>query len=445
MKFYNRDRELAELRRIQDLSYSKNSRMTMLTGRRRIGKTSLMKKAFAEGETPMLYFFVGRKTEASLALDFINEIKSKLNGYIPEEITTIAGVMRFMFELAKEKTFTLVIDEFQEIAKVNPEIFSDLQNMWDAYRLQTRMNLVLSGSVQTMMNKIFTDNKEPLFGRADNIIRLRPFKIDIIKEILRDYNQGYKNEDLLALYSITGGIPKYIEQFCDNGYVTAEDMLKFVASDMSPFIEEGRYLLIQEFGKDYAVYFSILQAISEGYTTQGEITALLGGLSIGGHLERLENTYNVISKYRPLLAKPNSKNTIRFRITDNFYQFWFRFIEKYRSMIELENYDDLTRLLIEAYPTYSGLSLERYFRQKLAEEGGFKDIGSWWEPRAGIEASEIDIVGLRTEGKQALVAEVKRQRRNYDHKKFMSKVERISSTTLNGYEIQTKLFTMEDM
>lgn len=445
MRFYNREKELSELKRIQNLSYSKNSRMTVLTGRRRIGKTSLMKKAFADGESPMLYFFVGRKTEASLAMDFINEIKSKLNCYVPEGINSITGVLRHMFELAKENRFTLIIDEFQEIAKVNSGIFSDLQNMWDSYRFETRMNLVLSGSVQTMMNKIFTDSKEPLFGRADNIIRLRPFKINVIKEILKDFNPEYTNEDLLALYSITGGIPKYIEQFCDNGYVTADAMLRFVASEMSPFIEEGRYLLIQEFGKDYSVYFSILQAISEGYSTQGEIASLLGGIAIGGHLERLENTYNVISKYRPILSKPNSKNTTRFRITDNFYQFWFRFIEKNRSMIELENFDDLTNLLFDSYPTYSGLSLERYFRQKLAEEGGFRDIGSWWEPKAGIEASEIDIVGLQTKGKNALLAEVKRQHRNYDHKKFMEKVERISASTLKGYEINPRLLTMEDM
>lgn len=445
MKFYNREKELTELRRIRDLSYSKNSRMTVLTGRRRIGKTSLMKMAFSDSDSPMLYFFIGRKAEASLAQDFINEAKNKLNCYIPDGIATISGVLRHMFELAKNTQFTLAIDEFQEIQKINPTVFSDLQNMWDSYRFDTRMNLVLSGSVQTMMKKIFTDSKEPLFGRADNIIQLRPFKTNVIKEILRDHNPDFSNEDLLTLYSITGGIPKYIEQFCDNGYVTSDAMLRFFASDMSPFIEEGKYLLIQEFGKEYAVYFSVLLAISEGFSTQSEISTLLGGISIGGHLEKLENTYNVISKYRPILSKPGGKNAIRFRISDNFYQFWFRFIEKYRSMIELENYDDLTKIVMDQYPTYSGNTLERYFRQKLAEEGGFRDIGTWWEPKSGIEASEIDIVGLRTDGKRALIAEVKRQRRNYDHKKFMEKVDRISATTLKGYDIETKLLTMEEM
>lgn len=445
MKFYNREKELTELRRIRDLSYASNSRMTVLTGRRRIGKTSLMKKAFSDSNSPMLYFFVGRKAEASLASDFIMEARAKLKCYFPEGIDTITGVLRHLLELSKSSSFTLVIDEFQEIEKVNPSVFSDIQNLWDQYRFDTCMNLVLSGSVQSMMKKIFTDRNEPLFGRADNIIRLRPFSIDVIKHILSDFNPNYTNEDLLALYSISGGIPKYIEQFCDNGYVTCETMLRFFTSDMSPFIEEGRNLLIQEFGKDYGIYFSVLQAISEGRSSQSEISSALGRIAIGGHLEKLEKTYNVIARFKPILSKPGSKNNTRYRIADNFFQFWFRFIEKNRPMIELDNYYDLTLLVMNQYPTYSGMSLERYFRQKLAEEGGFRDIGPWWLPRAGIEASEIDIVGLRTEGKQALVAEVKRQHRNYDHKQFMTKVERIASGPLHGYDIETRLLTLEDM
>ena len=114
-------------------------------------------------------------------------------------------------------------------------------------------------------------------------------------------------------------------------------------------------------------------------------------------------------------------------------------------MVELDNYNDLTALLLSNYPTYSGYTLERYFKQKLAEGGGFREIGSWWVPKLGLEASEIDIVGIKTNNKEALVAEVKRQKRNYDHRKFMEKVERIKTSVLNNYEVETRLFTIEDM
>lgn len=445
MKFYNRENEIAELKRICNLSFTHNSRMTVLTGRRRIGKTSLIKKAFEDSDAPMLYFFTGRKAEVALVNDFVREIHDKLHGYVPEGLRSVTGVMRHLFELAKTERFTLVIDEFQEFTNVNPSVFSDLQNLWDSYRSETRMNLVLSGSVMSMMRRIFTDAHEPLFGRADNIISLRPFRIKVVKEILKDYNPEYTNEDFLALYSITGGIPKYIELFCDNGHVTCESMLRFSVSYMSPFIDEGRNLLITEFGRDYGTYFSILLAIAQGRTSQAEITAALGGMAIGGHLERLENTYNIISKFRPVMSKPGSKNTVRFRISDNFMQFWFRFIERNRSMVELDNYDDLRKVVMRDYPTYSGLMLEKYFRQKLTEEGGFRELGSWWEAKAGKEANEIDIVGIRTEGKSALIAEVKRNVRNYDNKSFMAKIEHIRAKILSGYEIESRLYTIDDM
>ncbi len=419
--------------------------MTVLTGRRRIGKTSLIKKAFEDSDAPMLYFFTGRKAEAALVDDFVQEIHNKLHGYVPEGLMSVTGVLRHLFELARSTRFTLVIDEFQEFMTVNPSVFSDLQNLWDSYRSDTRMNLVLSGSVMSMMRRIFTDAHEPLFGRADNIISLRPFKIKVMKEILKDYYPEHTNEDLLALYSITGGIPKYIELFCDNGHVTADSMIRFSVSNMSPFIDEGRNLLITEFGRDYGTYFSILLAVAQGRTSQAEITATLGGTAIGGHLERLENTYHILSRYRPVMSKPGSKNTVRFRISDNFMQFWFRFIERNRPMIELDNYDDLCEVVMRDYPTYSGLMLEKYFRQQLTEGGGFREMGSWWEAKAGKEANEIDIVGIRTEGRSALVAEVKRNARNYDHKSFMAKVEHLRAKLLSGYEIESRLFTLDDM
>lgn len=445
MRFYNRENEISELKRICNLSFTHNSRMTVLTGRRRIGKTSLIKKAFENSDAPMLYFFTGRKTEAALVEDFVREIHDKLHGYVPEGLKSVTGVLRHLFELAKTESFTLVIDEFQEFTSVNPSVFSDLQNLWDSYRSYTRMNLVLSGSVMSMMRRIFTDAHEPLFGRADNIINLRPFKIKVVKDILKDYNPEYTNEDLLTLYSITGGIPKYIELFCDNGHVTSDSMICFSVSYMSPFIDEGRNLLITEFGRDYGTYFSILLAIAQGRTSQSQITAALGGMAIGGHLERLENTYNIISKFRPVMSKPGSKNTVRFRISDNFMQFWFRFIERNRSMIELDNYEDLREVVMRDYPTYSGMMLEKYFRQKLAEDGGFREIGSWWETKAGKEANEIDIVGIRTAGKSALVAEVKRNARNYDNKLFMAKIEHIRAKILSGYDIEPRLYTINDM
>ncbi|WP_129615688.1 ATP-binding protein [Bacteroides cellulosilyticus] len=447
MKFYNREKEIAELTRIQELAFAQNSRMVVLTGRRRIGKTSLIKRALKD--TPMLYFFIGRKAESVLVAEFVRQVRETFSVFVPEGMTSFSNLMQYLFEIGKGRSFSIVIDEFQEFYNINPSIFSDLQNLWDTYRQDTHINLVVSGSVYSMMQKIFTDHSEPLFGRADNILHLHPFKLEVLKQIMEDYAPGYSRDDLLALYAITGGIPKYVELLCDNGVLTVERMYRFIFSEMSPFTDEGRNLLITEFGKNYGTYFSVLLEIANGHRTQGEIEAKLGGLAIGGHLSKLENVYNLIVRERPVFAKPGSKKNVRYVIHDNFLNFWFKYIERNRSYIELQNYDDLFSLAMDDYPTYSGKILEKYFRQKLAEAGGFKEIGGWWEAgnsvRGKVEAFEINIVALCSKGRQALIAEVKRNPRNYNHKLFMEKVEHLRQKEMTKYRLETKLFSLEDM
>jgi hypothetical protein len=153
------------------------------------------------------------------------------------------------------------------------------------------------------MKKIFQNNKEPLFGRADNIIKLSAFDLATLKEIIFDYNPDYSNDDLLALYSFTGGVPKYVELLCDNTELSVDGMISFMVRENSSFTDEGKNLLVEEFGKNYATYFSILSAISGGINTQPEIEAALGDKSIGGQIKRLIEDYNIIVRQRPLLAK----------------------------------------------------------------------------------------------------------------------------------------------
>jgi hypothetical protein len=114
-------------------------------------------------------------------------------------------------------------------------------------------------------------------------------------------------------------------------------------------------------------------------------------------------------------------------------------------LVELNNFEHLRRIVKADYQTFSGLSLERWFRLKMMESHQYTDIGSWWERKKGKEANEIDIVALLVDGKTARVAEVKRQQRNYDHKAFMEKVESLRTSVLAKYQIETLLLTLEDM
>ncbi len=443
MKFYNRTSEIKELRRIGNLAFDNYSRMTVITGRRRIGKTSLAVESTA-GDAPTVYLFVSRKNEAALCNEFSQLVASALDCYIPVGIQSFAALFRLIMELGKTHRFNLIIDEFQEFVNINPSVYSDVQNVWDQYRKQTHVNLILMGSVFSMMHKIFEGYKEPLFGRADNIVRLSGFGTETLKEIVRDYRPGYDNDELLALYSITGGVPKYVELLCENSDLSIGGMFDYIVRENSPFTDEGRNILIEEFGKDYGTYFSILSCIASGINTQPDIEAALGAVSIGGQLRRLIDDYSIISRQRPIMAKERSQS-VRYAINDNFLKFWFRYYDRNQSIVEIKNFG-LLRSIIEAdYTTFSGYMLERYFRLKMMESMGYSEIGSWWERKKGREANEIDIVGILAQGHKAVVAEVKRQRRNYDHKAFMEKVDRIKTAILSNYEIEPRLLTLDDM
>ena len=440
MKFYNRLSELAELQRIRELSIKEHSRLTVVTGRRRIGKTSLVMKS-VEG-LPTVYLFVSRKNEASLCSEFLPLLAQSLDAFVPSEIRSFRSLFQYLMELASNKPFNLIIDEFQEFYNINASIYSDMQNIWDSYRKKTRMNLIVSGSVYSLMQKIFQNAKEPLFGRADNIIKLSAFDLSTLKEIMRDHHPEYSNDDLLALYSFTGGVPKYVELFCDNTALSLNEMLAFMVRQNSPFTDEGKHLLVEEFGKNYATYFSILSAISGGINTQPEIEAALGGISIGGQIKRLIEDYNIITRHRPILAKEGSQ-TVRYEIQDNFIRFWFNYFDRYRSLIEIQNFVGLRSLIQADYLTYSGMMLERYFRQQLAESFQYRAIGSWWESRG--KQNEIDIVALKLEKNQALAIEVKRQRKKFQPVLLAAKVAHLKHKLLPKYQIESICLSLEDM
>lgn len=440
MKFYNRTHELAELQRIQDLSLNDYSRLTVVTGRRRIGKTSLIMRS-VEG-LPTVYLFVGRKNEATLCAEFIPLIAKSIDSYVPEEIKTFRSLFQYMMELAVNKPFNLIIDEFQEFYNINESVYSDMQNIWDQYRKKSRMNLIVSGSIYSLMQKIFQNAKEPLFGRADNIIKLSAFDLASLKEIMHDYRPQYTNDDLLALYTFTGGVPKYVELFCDSGMLSIDEMICFMIRENSPFTDEGKNLLIEEFGKNYATYFSILSAISGGINTQPEIEATLGDKSIGGQIKRLIEDYNIITRQRPILAKDGTQS-VRYEITDNFIRFWFNYFERHRSMIEIKNFLGLQAIIKSDYSTYSGKVLEMYFKQQFAESFQYRAIGSWWEPKNG--QNEIDIVALKLEKNQAIVAEVKRQKKNFKSELLAGKMEQLKNKLLPKYQIEMVCLSLEDM
>jgi len=301
------------------------------------------------------------------------------------------------------------------------------------------MNLVLSGSIYSLMKRIFEDRKEPLFGRANNKMELKAFTVVTLKEILEDYAPNYTNDDLLSFYILTGGVAKYVEIFVDAKAFTLEKQLDLIFDDYSLFLEEGKNLLIEEFGKEYTTYFSILSLIASSKTSRSEMESILER-NIGGYLEKLELEYSIIKKVKPIFAKEGSR-TVKYEIVDNFFNFWFRFIYKYRSAIELENYEYVKSIVKRDYETYSGLFLERYFQEKLRLSYAYSAIGNYWERG---NQNEIDIVAINEDEKRMLIGEVKRNPKKIDLHKLKQKALKLSSK-YSKYSVEYRGFSLEDM
>ncbi len=435
-KFYNREEEIEYLEKIEDRS-KQMAQMTVMVGRRRIGKTTLLKKAFAEKRS--LYLFVERKNEALLCEEFVSEIENQLQINVFGQLNTFKDVFGFLMNLSQHENFTLIIDEFQEFKNINPGIFSEMQNLWDSMKENSKINLILCGSIYSMMTNIFENNKEPLFGRATAKINLKAFDVKTIKTILYDNNKDCSNDDLLAFYIFTGGVAKYIEMLINSRAFTLDDIVDEVFSKYSLFLEEGKNVLIDEFGKDYGNYFSILSLIASSKTSRSEIESILNS-SVGGYLDKLEYDFNLISKVRPILSKPGSRN-LKYRIDDNFLNFWFRFVYKNSSAVKSEQFNYLKDIFRRDYNVFSGIMLERYFIDKLAKEMNISEIGSYWE--AGNQ-NEIDIIALNKYDKTALIAEVKRNKSKIDIEKLKVKSSKLI-TNLKDYSIEYKALSMDDM
>lgn len=416
MKFYNRTQELQLLHQLDQQALDTGV-MTVLTGRRRVGKTILALQ-HVHGK-PFLYLFVGRKEEHLLCQEFLEEIRKNFKVPIFGEIRHFKDVFALLLEIAKEKKFTLILDEFQEFFQINPSVYSDVQKLWDLNKYALKLHVIFIGSVYSLMHKIFEESKQPLFGRADRILQIKAFSLETLSTILKE-KKIFNAENFFHFYVITGGIPKYLDAIFSEPVKNIKDIINIILQKDSLFLNEGKNILIEEFGRDYLTYFSILELISQGKTSRKEIESLMEK-DVGGYLHRLENDYAILTRHRSIHTKVHTRNQ-KYKILDNFLNFWFRFVYRYRSAIEIENFSYVKNVFERDYATYCGPLLERFFQQLLAETGQFNQIGAYWEKN---NANEIDIVAINDMEKRILIAETKLNKNKINLQALMEKGQRL--------------------
>ena len=386
-----------------------------------------------------LYFFIGKKAEQIQCVEFQKQVESVLGLHIHGQTTSFALLLEEILVFSKTRKVTVIIDEFQRLADIGEGIISDIQRVWDKHHAEAHIHLIACGSIYNMMKRIFEDRKEPLFGRKTARIELKPFSTSVLKQILRDHNPDYTSEDLLMLYAITGGVAKYVAQLMDDGCKTWEDMIRDVCRPSSIFLEEGTELLVGEFGRKFQIYYSILQLIASGMTSQSEIDSIIEK-NTGRYLDTLETEYSLVKKLRPMWAKPNSQG-VKYYIDDCFLMFWFRFIESNRTLVELEKFDLLEEAIRNDYTQFSGFVLEKYFRQLYGEKERVTEVSHWWDNQG---KNEIDLIALERLDRHAVVAEVKRNPERFKPKELEEKYQNIKKH-LNGYKVDLIGLSMNDM
>lgn len=417
MEFIGRESEIALLRKLRARS-SKQAQMTVLTGRRRVGKTTLLREALDDGTGLYVHLPITRQSEKTLCVELQAEVERVLGLGILGQSSSFRELFCILMEASLKRPFTLVLDEFQEFDRINSAVFSQVAALWDEYHVRSKMNLVVCGSINRLMNKIFFDDGEPLYGRNTASVRLRPFKVSLLKRILARHHPKYTADDLLSLWTVTGGVARYVDMMVGARALTRRKMLDEIFAQGSSYLEEGRTILAEEFGPDYGVYFTILAAIASGATTSAELKALVGA-EVNGYLTKLERDYALVSKKIPLLEKETTKNC-HYQIDDCFFRFWFRFVFKYRGLLELERYDQLRQIAARDFDVFSGYALERFFYWKFAEDATYTKMGAWWN-RKGEE--EIDLVCEDELNGTIDFFEIKRDVRRFDRDRLQQKIE----------------------
>lgn len=384
--FVNRTNELKTL----NSEFAMNgSSFTVIYGRRRVGKTTLIKEYIRDKE--MIYYYA---TEINISM----QLKS-----FTKDILEVLGLGNILFEsfedafifLAKQiadRKLVLVIDEYQNLVKVEKSFSSMLQKVWDMYFKETQIHLILCGSTISMMHSEILNYSAPLYGRSSSIIQLKP----LLAHYIHDFVPNLSSEEFMNIYASFGTIPKYLEMYQkDKSF--KENINEVLLNKNSFLYNEGYFLLKQEIN-DVSTYFSILEAISKGATKLGNISKMLEMQSsqLTRYIEKLI-ALGFVDKEIPVTEKNPLKSKLgRYRFKDNFLKFWFFYVYKNYRYLEIDLHDYvLKEIEINFNDNFVSFAYEDFVQEQILRDPikylGFVPlkIGRWWNNK-----EEIDLVAF---------------------------------------------------
>lgn len=400
MRFYDRRSEIKLLKRLEK---GKGLKLIVVKGLRRIGKTRLVLE-YLKGKK-FVYIFVPKGKTVSL---FLEDICSELS--IPQ-FTKMQDFLRYIFDNNKY----VFLDEFQNFYFMDKSVYSEIQKLVDEYS-EKELTIFVTGSSYSLMKKIFSDYSKALYGRRDLEITLQELDIPTVIQILSDMK--IKNiDEQIKFWSIFGGIPKFysiIEKLNVHSFSEFESIFK---NYLRMFFDEGNAILISEFGGDYKIFFSIIEAVASGSTRLSEIASVFASdvLTTNRYMNNLRKEYNLLMRTNPITLEKKSRSTI-YRLKNNFFDFWFLFLKKKDTLLEQDRLEELARNFSVNFNEFLGKKFEKFCLEIVRNfiiplPSTPEKAGPQWgkipKAKKGENTYEIDIVALNKSTKQILFCECK--------------------------------------
>lgn len=411
--FIGRERELASLKEFYDKD---GIGMTVIYGRRRIGKSTLIAEFVKDKKT---IFYTATKVGKTRNLELFS--RQVVDLFMPgmENISfgTLEAVFDFIDKNIGDEKIVLVIDELPYWAEKDEALLSVLQKYIDTVWNDKNLKIILCGSALSFMEKKVLSEKSPLFGRRNSQIKLEAFNyLDAAKFV-----PNYSNEDKAICYGITGGVAKYLSMIDSNKSIDENIVRLFFRTD-GYLYDETTNLLTQEFS-DISLVNNIVEQIASGENALNIIAAKIGekAQTVLYSLEKLRNV-GLIEKKKCITDEKNKKKT-QYVLKDYMFKFWYEFIPKATSVIEMGQGEIYyTKVVKPALHSFMGSIFEemcRYYTLKKGITGEYgcfiTSVGTWWgvenitekDGEVRAQSADIDVVALSEVDKKAVVGECK--------------------------------------
>lgn len=427
MNFLGREKEILVLEK----EYARDGGFVVIYGRRRIGKTTLIKQ-FIKSKTAF-YFLATKEVESQSMKRFAGVIARTTGNSVLQKaaFSDWLDLFQAVADYKPNEKKVLVIDEFPYLVKVNDSFPSILQNAWDEILKDSNVMLILCGSLISMMKKHALSYESPLYGRRTAQMRIAPLPFTTVYE-----NQKLSFEEAAEQYSITGGVPKYMEFFSD-GQPLYEQIKENVLSKNGFLYEEPNFLLTDEVQVP-TNYFSIIKVIADGNHKLGTIAGILGleTSALTPYLKTLSEL-GFIEKQVPVTEK-NAEKTRKglYFISDNFLRFWFRYVYPYKGELELDNMqislDELDKDFKEKFVAFAYEDICKEIFARLCSDKAIdftpSKIGSYWlNDKSGN--TQIDVMAVDTVNKRLFAGECKYHNQPIDADVYFELVKKVDNSS----------------